>query len=94
MVYMVLSPIIIVALIIVVVVCWKQKSDCEKDKKSTKENLCLCGGPQMVGHCKPYSLFSDLGIGVNTPRANKGPPPLEMPYDVSKFGYRRIRPNC
>lgn len=89
MIYMVISPIIIVVLIILVIVYWKQKQDCEK-----KENLCLCNGPQMVGRCKPYNLFSGMGIDVNTPPANGKPAPLKMPYDVLQYGYRPIRNNC
>jgi hypothetical protein len=89
MIYMVVCPIIIIALIILVIVYWKQKHDCEH-----KEPLCLCSGPQMVGHCKPYNLYSNLDIGVDSPRANKYPPPLKMPYDVLQYGYRRIRPDC
>lgn len=88
-IYMIVSPIVIVALVVLVVIYWKQKQDCEK-----KENLCLCNGPQMVGHCKPYNQWGNMQIGVNTPRKNKGPPPLNMPYDVVQHGYTRIRPDC
>ena len=88
-IYMVVSPIIIIVLLILVILYWKKMQDCKG-----KENLCLCSGPQMVSKCKPYNLYSGLGLDVNSPPSEKGPPPLEMPYDVVQYGYRCIRPNC
>ena len=84
-IYIAIALIVLIVLGLAVIL-WK--------KDHTKENLCLCNGPQLVSRCKPYNLYSDLHIDVNTPPANPGPPPLKMPYDVLQYGYRKTRPDC
>jgi hypothetical protein len=79
MIYMVVSPIIIVVLLVLTILYWKQKKDCEK-KECVKESMCLCNGPQIQTECKPYNLFSKLGLDVNSPKS-KGPSELKMRYD-------------
>lgn len=88
-IYIIVGAILIVALLLLVAFYWKQKQDCEH-----KEGLCLCNGPQMNGRCKPYNLFSNLDIDVNSPRKSKGPAPLKMPYDVLQYGYRKTNLGC
>lgn len=90
-IYMAVSPIVIAVLLVLTVLYWKQKRDCEK---KTKEGMCLCGGPQIAGRCKPYDYNTRMGWNVDTPRKSQVPPPLNMPYDVLQFGYQNTRPSC
>ena len=84
MVYMIVSPILIVVLLILTILYWKQKQDCEK-KKTTKEGMCLCSGAQTQPYCKPYNLFSNQGLDVNS-FTSSGPQELKMKYDQKWSG--------
>jgi hypothetical protein len=80
-IYMIVSPIIIIVLLILTIVYWKQKKDCK-----TKEGLCLCNGPQIQSECRPYNFNNEMGINVNSPRIG-GPSELRMKYDRRWTGF-------
>jgi len=76
-IYIVISPIVIIILLFLTILYWKQKRNCEKN---VKETMCLCNGAQTKTICRPYNLNSNLGLDVNSQK-QKGPPELKMKYD-------------